>query len=61
MTADGDTLRLSYESRALAGLAAGDPQPLLIDASGRSRLFARTLQLPSHRGPRNDVAYFAHF
>ena len=33
----------------------------LIDGTGRSRLFARTLDLPATRGGRNDVAYFAHF
>ncbi len=33
----------------------------LIDGTGRSRLFARTLSLPAKRGGRSDVAYFAHF
>lgn len=59
--AEGDTLILDEESRQAAGLAPGAPQPLLVDATGRSRLFARTLQLPAHRGPRNDIAYFAHY
>lgn len=34
---------------------------LLVDATGRRRLFARTLEIPARRGERNDVAYFAHF
>jgi len=52
-------LELSPESLALAGL---EKHPdWLIDGTGRSRLFARTLGLPSKRGERKDVAYFAHF
>ena len=34
---------------------------LLVDATGRARLFAKTLDLKATRGDRNDVAYFAHF
>ena len=32
-----------------------------MDSTGRSRLFARTLEIPAEVGPRKDVAYFAHY
>lgn len=54
------SVRLSAASRAVAGLPDGH-EPLLIDSSGRSRLFSRTMELPAIRGKRTDVAYFAHF
>ncbi len=39
-----------------------DRQPdLIVDATGRSRLIARVLNIPPRIGPRNDVAHFAHF
>ncbi len=45
-----------------AAPALDHQQPdLLVDATGRSRLFARLLQISSKRGGRDDVAYFAHF
>jgi flavin-dependent dehydrogenase len=34
---------------------------LLIDASGRHRLFSRILSLPTRHGQRDDVAIFAHY
>jgi len=52
-------LELAPESLALAGLA--DHPDWLIDGTGRSRLFARTLGIHAQRGGRNDVAHFAHF
>jgi flavin-dependent dehydrogenase len=52
-------IELAPESLALAGLS-GHPD-WLIDGTGRSRLFARTLGLPARRGGRSDVAHFAHF
>ena len=54
-------LELSPESLSLAGLSEDQHPDWLIDGTGRSRLFARTLDLPSKRGPRKDAAYFAHF
>ena len=32
-----------------------------MDSTGRNRLFARTLEIPSQAGPRTDVAHFAHY
>ena len=34
---------------------------LLVDATGRHRLFAQLLKLPTINGPRDDIAYFAHY
>ncbi|MDZ4286996.1 MAG: NAD(P)/FAD-dependent oxidoreductase [Prosthecobacter sp.] len=54
------SVRLSARSRELGGL---DPQaePLLVDASGRARVFSRVMNIPAVRGGRDDIAYFAHF
>ena len=52
-------LELTPDSLELAGLTAHPDW--IIDGTGRSRLFARTLKLPAQRGGRSDVAYFAHF
>jgi flavin-dependent dehydrogenase len=51
-------VRLAPESLEAAGLTA-EPD-WIIDASGRLRLFARLLDLPSLAGPRRDVALHAH-
>lgn len=53
-------LRLSPESLAQAGLPP-NARPLLVDASGRARTFARAMNIPATRGERDDIAYFAHF
>lgn len=53
-------IQLSEESLMAAGLDGEHPK-LLVDSTGRTRLFAKTLDLKSTRGDRNDVAYFAHF
>jgi flavin-dependent dehydrogenase len=34
---------------------------LLVDSTGRTRLFARTMEIPAQVGSRKDVAYFAHY
>lgn len=52
-------IELAPESLARAGLS--DHPDWLVDGTGRSRLFARTLGLPARRGGRSDVAHFAHF
>jgi flavin-dependent dehydrogenase len=56
-----DGLRLADETLALAPWLNGRQPDLLVDSTGRSRLFARTLEIPSDLGPRRDVAYFAHY
>ncbi|MGJ8634994.1 MAG: NAD(P)/FAD-dependent oxidoreductase [Luteolibacter sp.] len=54
-------LELNPESLALAGLSENQHPDWLIDGTGRSRLFARTLNLPAQRGTRKDIAHFAHY
>lgn len=57
-----EALRLDDRTRSVLGLSpASDDEPFLIDATGRARLFSRTLGLSAKTGKRNDVAYFAHF
>ncbi len=58
---NGDQLRLADETLAQAPWLNGKQPDLLVDATGRNRLFARTLELPAELGPRKDVAYFAHY
>lgn len=54
-------LRLSDESLAAAGLSSQSHPDLLVDATGRARLFSKVLNIRAIKGPRNDVAHFAHF
>jgi flavin-dependent dehydrogenase len=54
-------LRLAEETLAQAPWLNGRQPDLLVDSTGRSRLFARTLELAAQVGPRKDVAYFAHY
>lgn len=58
---NGNQLLLADETLAQAPWLNGKQPDLLVDATGRNRLFARTLELPSELGPRKDVAYFAHY
>ena len=59
--AGDERLELTPDSLAAAPSFEGRQPDWLIDASGRNRLFSRTLNLPSKEGPRRDIAYFAHF
>ncbi len=54
-------LQLAPESLALAPWLDGQQPDLLVDSTGRARLFARTMDIPATAGPRKDVAHFAHF
>ena len=54
-------MRLAEETLSQAPWLQGRQPDLLVDCSGRSRLFARTLDIPADVGPRKDVAYFAHY
>lgn len=56
----GARVQLAAESLEAAGACLGGPPDLLIDASGRSRLFARRLGLPHQGQLRRDAALFAH-
>lgn len=56
-----DGIRLSGETLAQATWLQGRQPDLLVDSTGRTRLFARTMAIPADLGPRKDVAYFAHY
>ena len=56
-----DGLKLAEETLAQAPWLGGRQPDLLVDSTGRSRLFARTMEIPAEVGPRKDVAYFAHY
>jgi flavin-dependent dehydrogenase len=58
---DGNRLQLVEETLAQAPWLHGRQPDLLVDSTGRKRLFARTLEIPADIGPRKDVAYFAHY
>ncbi|MGB8170060.1 MAG: tryptophan 7-halogenase [Chthoniobacteraceae bacterium] len=59
--AGADGLRLAGETLEQAPWLNGRQPDLLVDSTGRSRLFARTMEIPAEMGPRKDVAYFAHY
>jgi len=50
---------LDDAARAAAGW--GEHPDLLVDATGRARTVTRLLDIPARRGPRDDVAHFAHY
>jgi len=56
-----DGIRLAEETLTEAPWLNGRQPDLLVDSTGRSRLFARTLEIPAQLGSRKDVAYFAHY
>ena len=58
---NGDKLRLADETLSQAPWLNNQQPDLLVDCTGRNRLFARTLEITSDVGPRKDVAYFAHY
>jgi flavin-dependent dehydrogenase len=60
-TADDSELRLDDHTLAAAGLTRDTQPNLLVDATGRARLFSQVLKIRANRGPRSDVAHFAHF
>ena len=57
---DGDRIRLAPESLAAARNALGGAPDLVVDATGRARMFARLLELDTVEGPRKDTALHAH-
>ena len=55
-----DRARFVAETKAaLAGKFTDEPD-LIVDATGRARVLPQALDLPTHKGPREDVALFAH-
>jgi len=59
--AGADGVKLAGETLEQAPWLGGRQPDLLVDSSGRSRLFARTLEIPAKVGARKDVSYFAHY
>ena len=58
---NGTGLQLAAETLEHAPWFHGRQPDLLVDSTGRGRLFARTLEIPAEVGPRKDVSYFAHY
>ena len=56
-----DGLKLAAETLEQAPWLGGRQPDLLVDSTGRARLFARTMEIPAEVGPRKDVSYFAHY
>ena len=56
-----DGVKLAAETLDQAPWLRGQQPDLIVDATGRSRCFARALEIPADIGPRKDVAYFAHY
>jgi flavin-dependent dehydrogenase len=46
--------------QAAAGCWDGDKPDLIVDAAGRANLIGRLLNIPMQKGPRQDIALFAH-
>jgi flavin-dependent dehydrogenase len=61
LKADADYVRLPEEVLAMRPSWKGCQPDLIIDATGRRRLIARTLGIDAKIGPRKDVSHFAHF
>ncbi len=55
-----DRVRLSAETLAATNGVFSGPPDLIVDATGRVRLLPQALELPSVKGPREDIALFAH-
>lgn len=56
-----DSLQVAEKTLVQAPWLQGRQPDLIVDSTGRSRLFAHTLEIPAEVGPRKDVAYFAHY
>ena len=58
---EGLVPRLSAETLALVPDWNGEHPELLVDASGRRRIFAKLLGIKAAVGQRKDVSHFAHY
>ena len=60
--AETKKLSLSDEHQAMANeFLSTDGPDILVDATGRRRLFTKCMDLPSVKGNRSDTVLFAHF
>ena len=57
----GQEIQLTRETLDAVPELGGQHPRLLIDATGRARLFSRFLDIGADCGDRNDAAYFAHY
>ncbi len=58
---EGREIQLAAACLASVPELGGRHPKLLVDSTGRARVFSRLLGIGAKRGKRNDVAYFAHF
>ncbi|PWU22325.1 MAG: hypothetical protein C5B48_10200 [Candidatus Rokuibacteriota bacterium] len=58
---EGAELAMTADTIAAAPSLRGRQPDLIVDATGRARRAGRTLDIPVHVGPRDDIAHFAHF
>lgn len=56
----GGRITLDEGSAAIAHDSLGGPPDLVIDATGRNRMFANEAKIPSRTGKRKDTVLFAH-
>jgi flavin-dependent dehydrogenase len=56
-----DGLQLAAETLERAPWLQGKQPDLIVDSTGRTRLFAHAMEIPAEVGPRKDVSYFAHY
>ena len=54
-------VKLAAETLALIPEWSGDQPDIIVDATGRRRLFAKLLGISAALGPRKDVSHFAHY
>lgn len=63
LSREGDSKRLKLDNESLqatAGFWGASEPDLIVDAAGRANIIGRLLDIPMQRGPRQDVALFAH-
>lgn len=58
---EGREIQLTAACLAAVQELGGKHPKLLVDSTGRARVFSKLLGVGAARGKRNDVAYFAHY
>ncbi len=60
-TAENGVIKIDQQSQNLASAYwDGNEADLIVDAAGRANLIGRVLDIPMQKGPRQDIALFAH-
>ena len=57
----GREIQLTADCLASVPELNGEHPKLLVDSTGRARIFSKIIGVGAKRGNRNDVAYFAHY